>query len=99
MGMPGYGDIATWGPVRGKNDPRYVEFSGNVYFKCRIGEDEAEVQVWGEVSFDELEITSVEYNGCEVLPILSHDTILQICAYYERNSEVINKQSMEMDHE
>jgi hypothetical protein len=95
--MPGYGDCATWGPVTGPNDPRYVEFCGDVYFTCQIGEDFAEVQVWGNVSFDELEITSVEYNGCEVLPILSHDTILQICAYYERNSEAINKRAMERD--
>jgi hypothetical protein len=92
--MPGYGDCATWGPVTGPNDPRYVEFCGDVYFKCQIGEDFAEVQVWGNVSFDELEVTSVEYNGCEVLPILSHDTILNICQHYERNSEAINNRAI-----
>lgn len=95
--MPGYGDEATWGAISGPNDPRYVEFSGPVYFKCRIGEDEAEVQVWGEVSFDELEVTSVRYNGMEVLPILSHDTILNICQHYERNSEQINTKAQEYD--
>ena len=95
--MVGYGDSATWGPVRGPNDPRYVEFSGPAYFKCEIGEQFAEVHVWGKVSFDELEVTSVKYNGMEVLPILSHDTIRQICAYYERNSEAINKRAMERD--
>lgn len=25
MNMPGYGDPATWGPVRGPNDPRYED--------------------------------------------------------------------------
>lgn len=92
MNMPGYGDRATWGPVSGPNDPRYVGFSGDVYFEMTI-EDDADVEVLGTVSNDEIELTEVLYQGVNVLPCLAYSTIKRIHDHYFWHSDAINKAS------